>query len=79
MADVPEAGALKMIAELTATPHVGLFFGSARFGTSKVFSGSRIDEEVNVLRVNYAALQVLTQHFAKMFAEPRRGSIILFS
>jgi len=68
----------KMIKELEHLP-LGLFVASAGFGTSGEFIRSNLEDETDMVQVNTLALMLLTHHFARRFAEQRRGGIVLMS
>ncbi|TAI47887.1 SDR family NAD(P)-dependent oxidoreductase [Flagellimonas allohymeniacidonis] len=58
---------------------IGLFVASAGFGTSGEFIASDVDQEIEMVQVNTLALMMLTHHFARQFAQNKRGGIILMS
>ena len=58
---------------------VGLLVAAAGFGTSGLLIKSPLQEELDMLQVNCAALLTLTHYFAKKFADRQRGGIILMS
>ncbi|HEU4471597.1 MAG TPA: SDR family NAD(P)-dependent oxidoreductase [Flavisolibacter sp.] len=78
-ADVSTPRGLGLVMNITKDLPVGLLVLSAGYGTSGSFLKSLVDQETDMLRVNCEAVLVLTQHFAKQFAEQRRGGIILMS
>ena len=71
-------GADKVIDE-TKQLNIGMFIAAAGFGTSGSFLEGNIDEELDMLQVNGAALLQLTHHFVKRFASRGGGGIILLS
>lgn len=58
---------------------IGLFIGSAGFGTSGEFVQNELITEVNMLHVNCESLLVLSHHFGQRFVEKQKGGIILLS
>lgn len=78
-ADVSALGGLRLVMDATKDLHIGLLVLSAGYGTSGSFLKSSFEQEIDMLRVNCEAVLVLTQHFAKRFAEQRRGGIVLLS
>mgnify|MGYP001795544153 CR=1 FL=1 len=69
-------GVQKLIEEIKRVP-VGLYVGSAGFGTSGLFHQSDLAQEMGMLQVNSMALMMLTRHFTNAFVEQKRGGIIL--
>ena len=59
--------------------NVGLFFGSAGFGTSGSFVEAEIEPELNMIDLNCRALVQSTHAFARRFAERGSGGIVLMS
>ena len=66
----------KLIEDVKSVP-IGLYVGSAGFGTSGLFHQSNLEQELGMLHVNARALTVLTRHFADAFVEQKSGGIIL--
>jgi uncharacterized protein len=58
---------------------IGLLVASAGYGTSGEWLASNLEAEIDMLRVNCEALMVLTHHFSQLFAQQKRGGIILMS
>ena len=77
--DVADTNTIEEIIARTKTLPVGLLVASAGFGTSGLFIKNSLAEEVNMLRVNCEALLSLTHHFSQVFANNKRGGIILMS
>ncbi len=73
-----EAGVRQLI-ENTDDLQVGLLVANAGFGTSGHFLAASLEEELNMLQVNNAALLRLTHHFGNRFAAYGRGGIIMMS
>ena len=65
-----------LIHDLRRIP-IGLFVGSAGYGTSGLFHQSHLQQEMGMLNVNSMALMMLTHHFTKAFVNQKRGGIIL--
>lgn len=78
-ADVSEPTDLNRLINITESLDVGLIIAAAGYGTSGLFIDQRIDEEVNMLRVNCEAVLILTHHFGRKFKARGRGGIILMS
>jgi short-subunit dehydrogenase len=77
--DVAEPDALPAIVEETKGLKVGLIVASAGYGTSGLFTSTKLSDEINMLRVNGEALLSITHHFSRRFAAQKRGGIILMS
>ena len=58
---------------------VGLFVASAGFGTSGPLHRAQPDAELAMVDLNIRAVLKQTHHFAKRFAEQRRGGLVLLS
>ncbi|MCU0358670.1 MAG: SDR family NAD(P)-dependent oxidoreductase [Cyclobacteriaceae bacterium] len=67
------------VSTVTADKDIGLFVGSAGFGTSGLFHQSKLEDEIVMLRVNVDALLRLTHHFSQRFVARGKGGIILLS
>ncbi|MBL0018220.1 MAG: SDR family oxidoreductase [Bacteroidetes bacterium] len=78
-ADLAEKEGVQTMIAATAGLQVGLLVASAGFGTSGSFVASKLEDELEMLRVNCEALMVLTHHFAGLFAQQKRGGIILMA
>jgi uncharacterized protein len=57
---------------------VGLLVAAAGFGTSGALIKARLDEELNMLDVNCRSVLAMSYYFGRMFADKKRGGIILF-
>lgn len=78
-ADLTDPAAPAAIAAATAHLDLGLFVAAAGFGTSGNFVDAPLEPEIDMLAVNCRAAVALTHHFARRFADQRRGGIILLS
>jgi uncharacterized protein len=65
--------------EQTRDLHIGLLVAAAGFGTSGPFLAASIENELDMLSVNCAAVTRMSHHFAQRFAAQGRGGIILLS
>jgi short-subunit dehydrogenase len=79
VADVGTPAGIRAIFEETAPLNLGLVVAAAGYGTSGPFTGSVLDEEVDLLRVNAEAVLRLAHHYAGVFARQGRGGLILLS
>ena len=77
--DMATAEGVQQVITETQGLNIGLLAVSAGFGTSGLFLNTHIADEINMLRVNCEALLALTYHFAQVFAQQKRGGIILMS
>jgi uncharacterized protein len=77
--DLSNSEGPQVLIEAVKTIEIGLFIASAGFGTSGSFQGAKLEDELNMLRVNCEALLVLTHHFSQKFVANKRGGIILMS
>ncbi len=68
----------KLIDHLKDIP-IGLLVASAGFGTSGEFIKTDANKEREMLMVNSVSLMLLTHHFARSFAQQKKGGIILMS
>ncbi len=75
--DLSKPESKNKIFEATKQFNVGLFAGIAGFGSTGEFIRSDINAEVNMIDVNCRSVVEHTYHFAKRFAEQKRGGIIL--
>ena len=73
-----EAGIATLIRATDDLP-VGLLVVSAGFGTSGRFIESDLGAEIGMVRVNCEALLYLTHYYSKLFAQNKRGGLILMS
>ncbi|MGA0556680.1 SDR family NAD(P)-dependent oxidoreductase [Larkinella sp. VNQ87] len=78
-ADMAELADRQRLLEATDQVDVGLLVASAGYGTSGLLVTSDLDTELNLIGVNCGAVLHLTHHFARRFAQNRRGGIILLS
>ncbi|MCU0390717.1 MAG: SDR family oxidoreductase [Thermoflexibacter sp.] len=78
-ADMSTTDGVQKLINDTQELEVGLLVVSAGFGTSGSFLQADIEQEINMLQVNCEALLALTHHYAKLFAQNKRGGIILMS
>jgi short-subunit dehydrogenase len=77
--DVSSEETINALIATSKNLEVGLLITSAGFGTSGKFINNSIETEKSMLRVNCEALLILTHHFSKVFAQNKRGGIILLS
>jgi uncharacterized protein len=77
--DLGTEGGITTVRDTAKGLNVGLFVASAGFGTSGRFIKNDLADEVAMLRVNCEALMILTHHFGRLFAQNKRGGIILLS
>ncbi|WCL49615.1 SDR family NAD(P)-dependent oxidoreductase [Leptospira sp. GIMC2001] len=63
----------------TADLDVGLYVGSAGFGTTGNLITNDIRSELDMLNVNCNSLLITTHGYAKSFADKKKGGIILLS
>ena len=78
-ADLSKQEGIEAVTGTAEDKDIGLLVAAAGFGTSGLFIQSPLEEELDMLQVNCTSLMMLTHHFAKKFAERRRGGIILMS
>ncbi|MEL6676182.1 MAG: SDR family NAD(P)-dependent oxidoreductase [Bacteroidota bacterium] len=77
--DLSDAASVQqLIQEIDSLP-IGLAVLNAGFGTSGKFIHAEIEQEVNMLNLNCGALLRLSHHFARRFADQKKGGIILMS
>ncbi len=79
VADLGKPEDIEMINRETEGHDIGLFIGSAGFGTSGNFINSYIKNELNMIDVNCRALAMQAYEFARRFKQRGRGGIILLS
>lgn len=79
VADLTTPAAVERVIVASEELDVGLFVGSAGFGTSGSFVDSEIAMEIEMLRVNCEAILALTHNFANRFVRQKRGGIVLLS
>lgn len=78
-ADLADPSGVQQVLDVTKDKPIGLMIASAGFGTSGPLINSDAGTEANMLRVNSEALFLLTHHFARKFAQQRKGGIVLMS
>jgi short-subunit dehydrogenase len=78
-ADLSHQAGVQAVTGAAQTLDVGLLVASAGFGTSGLFTGAPLEEELKMLNVNCSALLALTYHFTNVFKQRKRGGIILLS
>lgn len=66
-ADLSTSEDLNRMIDSTTDLSIGLLVASAGFGTSGLFLHAKLEEEINMLRVNCEALLILTHYFGKSF------------
>jgi len=79
VADLSQASESMRLLQIVDDLELGLFVGSAGYGTSGNFIHSPIKAEIGMVRINCEALMVLTHNFARRFAAQERGGIVLLS
>jgi len=79
VADLSNIGDIEMLIHSLGDLPVGIFVGSAGFGTSGPFTKSNLGDELEMLQVNTIALMMLTHHFARRFSQSGKGGIVLLS
>lgn len=77
--DISSSSGIMNLIEITKDLPIGLFIASAGSGTSGELIQSNMEREAEMLHVNTFALFMLTHHFARKFAENKRGGIIVLS
>jgi short-subunit dehydrogenase len=75
--DLSKAGSTDQLLQATQGLNVGLFAGVAGFGTSGELIHSDLNAELNMIDVNCRSVVEQTYHFAKRFADQKRGGVIL--
>ena len=73
-----EEGVQDLIQETQNLP-IGLVVMSAGYGTSGLFLNNSIHAELNMLKLNCEALLTFTHHFGQIFAQKKKGGIVLLS
>ncbi|HVZ26355.1 MAG TPA: SDR family NAD(P)-dependent oxidoreductase [Sediminibacterium sp.] len=78
-ADLSEMAGLEKL--ITAAKHleIGLVINNAGFGTSGQFLKNAVETEMDMLRLNCAAVLYLTHYFCQKFLEQKRGGFIFLS
>jgi short-subunit dehydrogenase len=79
VSDLSNLEGSQQLIQATKDLNIGLFVGSAGFGTSGDFIHNKLATEVNMLHVNCESLLVLSYHFGQRFVEKQKGGIILLS
>jgi uncharacterized protein len=77
--DLAEPGAVEQLVQETAALDVGLLVAAAGFGTSGDFLTSSLEEELDMVTVNCAAVLAQSWHFGRRFAQRGSGGIVLLS
>lgn len=77
--DLSDETAVQDIIAETKMLDIGMLVAAAGYGTSGEFRHATLTEEREMLKVNCAALLMMTHHFSRVFSEQRRGGIILLS
>lgn len=78
-ADLSDTQNIYSLLDYSEKLNIGLYIACAGYGTSGLFTDTLIGYEVDMIRVNIEALLIMTHHFAKRFADRKRGGIILMS
>ncbi|WP_299774003.1 SDR family oxidoreductase [uncultured Tateyamaria sp.] len=78
-ADLGTPDGLRNIIAAIENVEVGLYFGSAGFGSAGAFCGLPIDEELSMIDVNCRALTALAYPLAQQMRTRGRGGLILMS
>jgi uncharacterized protein len=78
-ADMAEPQGVESVVNATQGLDAGLLVVSAGYGTSGNFINNSLHTEINMLRVNCEALLSLTHYYSQLFAQQKRGGIILLS
>jgi short-subunit dehydrogenase len=78
-ADIAKESDIEKIIQSTQNLNVGLLVVCAGYGTSGLFIESKLHTEINMLRVNCEAVLSITHYYSKLFAQQKRGGIILMS
>lgn len=77
--DLARGDAVEAIEAATRDLDVGLLIAAAGFGTSGSFLDARLDQEMEMLRVNCGAVLGLSLGFGRRLAERGQGGIVLMS
>jgi len=77
--DLAGAGASETVEAATVDLNVGLLIAAAGFGTSGPLLDTALDQEMEMIQVNCAAVFGLSQGFGRRFAERKGGGIVLMS
>ncbi len=78
-ADLAAPDASAQLAAQTSDLHIGLLVAAAGFGTSGSFLENELANELAMIDVNCRAVAATCHHFGRMFADQRRGGIVLLS
>ena len=78
-ADLATPEGRRSVVDATIDTDVGLLVAAAGFGTSGPFLDARLEDELEMLEVNCAAVTALSHHFGRRFAERGRGGLVLLS
>lgn len=68
-----------LVSRALATHEVGLFVAAAGFGTSGLFANNKLQDELDMLQVNCAAVLRNVYDAASQMRPRRKGAIVLFS
>jgi short-subunit dehydrogenase len=77
--DLADPRAAKALDATTGHLDVGLFVAAAGFGTSGAFLDARLDDELDMIALNCAAVTAQAHLFARRLAARGRGGILLLS
>lgn len=77
--DLSEPAGVETLIQACRDIKIGMAVLSAGFGTSGKFIENTIASEVNLLKVNVESVLTLTHYFSVLFANQKRGGIILLS
>ena len=77
--DLSKRQGVQEVIDKTQHLEVGMLIAAAGYGTSGSFLEGNINDELDMLQVNGAALLQLTHHFANRFASRGGGGIVLLS
>jgi short-subunit dehydrogenase len=78
-ADLGKPEGVRAVLDGTRDLDLGLLVAAAGFGTSGAFLDARLEDELEMLAVNCAAVTSLSHHFGRRFAERGRGGLVLLS
>lgn len=78
-ADLSDEASVNNFIKTIHAYNIGLAVLCAGYGTSGLFMNSKLDEEVNMLRVNSEAVLKLSHYFTKIFTKWKKGGIIFMS
>lgn len=78
-ADLGTPRGVEAVIARTEALDVGLLVAAAGFGTSGRFIDAPVADELGMIEVNCRAVAALSHHFARRFAQQRRGGLVLLS